>query len=417
VSPDLPQDERRALLERNLRVYPLFQAIAFTPVMLPVIVLFWEENGLDLFDVFALQGIFAVAVVLLEVPTGMVADRLGKRASLLGATALLSLGMLIYALSHGFGLFLLAEIVFALGAAMLSGADSSLLYDSLKALGRQEDYKRLEGRARAMQMMAFAGCNLLGGVIGSYSYRATVWVSLVGPLIGFLVAWRFTEVQHREASSSMADALRGYRDLMTQAARFVRKHALVRWQIGFLAVLTGSATWLLWLYQPYMQLVGLPVWAFGVAFAGFGLFAAAASSVAHRIDDRFGQRGTLILLMMLQIAPPLLMAIFVHPAGVLLILGHQAVRAVARPIIGDRLLRYTWADKRSTVLSIASLASRLFFAATALIIGVVAKVLDLPGVLLFQGLALAVLLNVMWLLYRRIPPKYFAVKHSVVQKQ
>ena len=409
--------ERRARLERNLALYPLFLAICFTPIMLPVIVLFWEDNGLDLFDVFALQGLFAIAVVLLEVPTGMVADRMGKRASLLGSSSLLIVGMIVYALGHGFGSFLLAEIILAVGVALLSGADTSLLYDSLKALGREDEYKRLEGRARGLHMAAFAGCNLLGGFIGSYSYRATVWASVIGPVLGLLVALRFTEVQQRQASGSLGEAWRGYLGLIRQSGRFVRKHALVRWYIAFLAVLTGSATWLLWLYQPYMQHVGLPVWAFGVAFAVFGLFAALVSAQAHRLDDLFGDRGTLLVLMGLQVGVPVFMAVFVHPAAVLLILGHQAVRALARPIVADRLLRYTWADKRSTVLSIASLAGRLFFAATAGIIGLVAKMTDLPGVLLFEGLAIALLLTALWEVYRRIPGKYFAVKESVKQRQ
>ena len=409
--------ERRRDLERNLALYPLFLAVCFTPIMLPVLVLFWEDNGLDLFDVFALQGLFAVAVVLLEVPTGMVADRLGKRTSLLAAVLLLLIGMFVYALGHGFAVFLLAEIVLAVGAALLSGADTSLLFDSLKALGREAEYRRLEGRARALQMTAFAACNLLGGFIGSYSYRATLWASLVGPAIGLLLVLRFTEVQERQAAGSLRAAWQGYVGLIRQSGRFVRKHALVRWYIAFLAVLTGSATWLLWLYQPYMQHVGLPVWAFGVAFAGFGLFAALISSQAHRLDDLFGERGTLLVLMGLQVGPPVFMAVFVHPAAVLLILGHQAVRALARPIVADRLLRYTWADKRSTVLSIASLAGRLFFAATAGIVGLVAKATDLPGVLLFEGLAIALLLTALWEMHRRIPAKYFAVKESVVERQ
>jgi iron complex transport system ATP-binding protein len=69
-------------LRRNISRYQAFAALSITPIMLPVIVLFWRENGLDLFDIFLLQAIFAVANVLLEVPTGMVADRLGKRTSL-----------------------------------------------------------------------------------------------------------------------------------------------------------------------------------------------------------------------------------------------------------------------------------------------------------------------------------------------
>ncbi len=409
--------ERREQLERNLSLYPLFLAICFTPIMLPVIVLFWEENGLDLFEVFLLQGLFAVAIVVLEVPTGMVADRLGKRASLLGSMVLLLAGMFVYALGHGFATFLLAEIVLAVGAAMLSGADTSLLYDSLKALGREAEYKRLEGRARGLQMTAFAACNLLGGLIGTFSYRATVWASVVGPALGLLVALKFTEVQRREATTSLREAWRGYLGLIRQSGKFVRKHALVRWYIAFLAVLTGSATWLLWLYQPYMQHVGLPVWAFGVAFAVFGLFAAAVSTQAHRLDELFGERGTLLVLMGLQVGAPVFMAVFVHPAAVLLILGHQAVRALARPVVADRLLRYTWADKRSTVLSIASLAGRLFFAATAGIVGLVAKGTSLENTLLFEGLAIALLLTALWEVYRRIPSKYFRVKESVVERQ
>ena len=339
-----------ARLERNLVIYPLYTAVVYSPVMLPIIVLFWQENGLDLFQVFALQALYAVAVVLLEVPTGMVADRLGKRTSLIAGTWAMVIGYVGYAMGHGFVAFLAAEIALAFGSALISGADTSLLYDTLKALDREDEYTRREGRARALQLASFAGCNLLGGVIGSYDYRAAMWATAVGPALAlFIMPW-FIEVQARGPMSSVAEAWRGYRGLMDQAIRFVRKHALVRWQIGLLAILSGSSMWLLWLYQPYMQVTGWPVWSFGIAFAAFNLFAAFVSEQAAAVEARFGQRGTLLLLMVLQALPPLLMGLFVHPFAVVLILGHQSVRSLARPIIAERLLRYTWADKRSTLL-------------------------------------------------------------------
>ncbi len=403
--------------ERNLVIYPLYTAVIYAPVMLPVIVLFWEDNGLDLFDVFALQALYAVAVVVLEVPTGMVADRLGKRTSLLAGTWAMAIGYLAYAMGHGFWAFLAAEVVLAIGSALISGADTSLLYDTLKALGREDEYTRREGRARAVQLAAFAACNLLGGVIGSYDYRAAIWASAVGPALALLVAPWFVEVQQRTPSGSVAAAWRGYRELITQALRFVRKHALVRWQIGLLAILSGSAMWLLWIYQPYMQLTGWPVWSFGIAFAAFNLFAAFVSEKAAAVEERFGQRGTLLLLMGLQAVPPLLMGLFVHPFAVVLIFGQQSVRALARPIIADRLLRYTWADKRSTVLSIAALGGRLFFAATAPALALLGELDDLVVVLLVQGGLLVALFVVMWWLYGRIPAKYFRVKASVEERQ
>jgi hypothetical protein len=75
----------RAQLEQNLRTYPLFAAVVHTPFFVPIVVLFWEDNGLDMFDIFLLQGLFAVAMA---VPTGVVADRVGKRSTVLSMSSL-----------------------------------------------------------------------------------------------------------------------------------------------------------------------------------------------------------------------------------------------------------------------------------------------------------------------------------------
>ncbi len=407
---------------QNIKRYRAYQAVAFTPFFLPIIVLFWKENGLDPFDIYLLQGIFALAMVLLEVPTGMVADRLGKRASLVAAQTLTTAGMTIYALGRCFGIFLIAEIVLALGIALVSGADSALLYDTLRRLGRQEEYRKIEGRARSLQMASFAAANIIGGLVGSSSYRAAVWLSVSGPVAGLLLALRFAEAgaaargdRHGESGGRASE--RSYRALIGGSLRFVQKHRLVKWQIAFLAVLTGSSTWLLWLYQPYMKWSGLPVSAFGVAFATFNLFAAGMSRLAHRFDRALGRTGSFAALSALQVAPLPLMALFVSPLSFLFIFGHQAVRGIARVVISDRVLHYTYADKRATVLSLASLCGRLFFAFSAPLIGLVARQRPMTENLLFQAVLLLGILGGLLLAYRRIPEKYFTVKATVAEKQ
>ena len=402
--------DRRARLERNLRLYPVLHAVVFTPFMLPIIVLFWEDNGLDLQDVFVLQSLFAVGMVVLEVPTGMVADRMGKRTSLLAGTVINLVGMAVYASGTNFAAFLVAELLLALGVALLSGADSALLYDSLDALGRKGEFTRRDGRARAVQMVSFAAANLIGGFIGAWSLRAAVWATVLGPALAFFVILRLTEVQEVDRSTSLRDAARAYGRLVGDTTKFVRKHRLVRWQIGFLAILVAGQTWLLWLYQPYMEHVGLPVWAFGFAFAAFNLFAAFASHHAAEIDERLGQRGTLVFLAAIMIVPPLLMAVFVHPLAILLVFGHLGARGVGRVIINARLLKYTFPDKRSTVLSVSSLSGRLVFAVTAPFMGFVAEAMVLPHAVGVQGATLLAAMLAMALLYVRIDPKYFVVK-------
>lgn len=407
-------------LRANLWRYQIFQMLITAFLFLPVIVLFWQENGLDPFDIYLLQGCFAIAVVVLEVPTGMVADRLGKRTSLIAATALIAAGMLVYSVGSSFAVFLFAEILLAFGASLVSGADSALLFDTLCVLNRKEEYKRLEGNARGLQMVSLAIFTILGGFVGEVSFRATMWLSAIGPLAAFVISLGFVEAnpqQTTHGNNEKPSAVRSYATLIVDSLRFVLKHRLVRWYILFLALLSGSGTWLLWLYQPYMQFIGLPIYAFGLAFALFNLFAALMSGRAQQFDEFFGPTGTLLALVVLQIAPLVLMAFVIMPFGFLFILGHQAVRAISRPIISDRILQYTYADKRATVLSLGSLAGRLFFAVTAPLVGWITKTNALPTSLLVQGALIASLLLILVFAYRRIPRKYFEVKQSVLEQQ
>ncbi len=403
----------------NLWRYTAFQATVFTPLFVPVIVIFWQNNGLDMLQVYLLQGIFAVAVVLLEVPTGTVADRLGKRASLLAGCVIMAAGLALYGASSSFAGFLAGEVVLAVGLTLTSGADSALLYDTLKHLDRADEYSRREGAARAAQMVGIAICSVAGGFLGEVSLRATLWLSIAGPVVAFIVGLGFVEAGglRRGADGSPGPAPSSSAELLRGAARFVLKHRLVRWHVLFMAVLGGSATWLLWLYQPYMEWTGLPMWAFGIAFALFNLFAAGASKQAHRFDARMGPLGGIIGLMVLQVAPLPLMALVVNPLSFLFILGHQAVRGMSRPMVSGRILDYTFADKRATVLSLASLAARLFFALSAVLVGWMARALPMGQNLLGQAALLGVVLLALLISYGRIPDKYFKVKPSVRAQQ
>lgn len=397
-------------IERNLSRYQLYATIVHTPLFVPVVVLFWTANGLTLLDVYLLQTAYAAGVVLLEVPTGVIADRVGKRTSLLLAAALFAVSLVYYGLSDSFGAFLAAELGLALAGSLMSGADVALLYDSLHALGREGEFQRWSGRSYATQQVSFAVANVLGGIVGAWSLRATLLLSAVGPVLAWVAAVGLVEVRPPAPTGTIGQAVRGFVGLLGDASRFVWRHQRVRWLLAMFAVLTGSATWLLWSYQPYFELVGLPVWSYGLVMAGYNLFAAAASASAHRVSRALGETRSLIAVAVLQLLPLPLMASLVHPASVLFVLGQQAVRGIGRPLISDAVLAHTWADKRATVLSLAGLGTRLFFVLTGPVVGVATDRLTLPQALSVQALLLAALFAALAVAHRRIPAKFRAIK-------
>ena len=127
-------------LKSNIPKLYWIKALRWFMLMMPIVVLFFQDNGLSMSDVMLLQALFAISVVIFEVPSGYLADMIGRRQSIFWGCILGTAGFSIYSFSFGFYGFLLAEIVLGIGSSLISGADSALIYESLLANKKQKDY-------------------------------------------------------------------------------------------------------------------------------------------------------------------------------------------------------------------------------------------------------------------------------------
>ena len=100
-------------------------------VLIPVIVPFFQQYGLSMEQIYILQSIFAISTVVLEVPSGYVADLLGRKNSLIAAGIFSGCGMLILNFSESFYGFILFELLTAISVSLFSGSDVALIYDTL----------------------------------------------------------------------------------------------------------------------------------------------------------------------------------------------------------------------------------------------------------------------------------------------
>ena len=112
----------------------VIKASKWMALFMPIIWLFYEENGLTITDLFVIQAIYSVTIALIEIPSGYVADVLGRKNSMVIGTFFGFLGILTYSLSFGFDGFLLAALCLGVGQSFISGSDTALMYDSLVEL-------------------------------------------------------------------------------------------------------------------------------------------------------------------------------------------------------------------------------------------------------------------------------------------
>lgn len=353
-------------IQKNIKLYYFYSTFSELLILGPILVLFLTAKGLTFTEIMLLQSISSISVFFFEVPTGAVADKVGRKYSVLIGAFLWAMGLLLYVVGSNFLVFALSEITFSLGSAFKSGADSALIYDSLKALGREKEYQGVEGKARSYALYAQA----IGSVLSSFLYEKNVnlplIVSIMFMMVTIVIALMFqeAEVDGKEGKYGV-----NYYLQIKESGKYILSNdklkALVFFSmIFFIFYRTGF-----WYYQPYMETVNIPVRYFGVLFFIFNITAAFISKRSSYIMEKTKPKTLTFMAFLMIVSFLILGSVRVWP-GVFAILLQQVARGIYRPVTTKYLNKHIPSDKRATILSFQSLCTNLSVAAAFPLMGI-----------------------------------------------
>lgn len=187
--------EARRRLRR--RLLPLTLAVALQGFMLwvPVEKLFMTEIGFDPASIGVMAALYAALVPVIEIPSGILADRWSRRGVLVVAAMALALTSLIGGLSQKVPTYIGAALVLAVYFAMYSGTMDAIVYDTvLEEIGASELFEERIGRVRAIESAALVAGALAGGVVAELSSpRSAYFLTVPFALVSILVLLRFRE--------------------------------------------------------------------------------------------------------------------------------------------------------------------------------------------------------------------------------
>lgn len=264
--------------------------------------LFLLDAGLSISEVFIANAVFSAGMVIFEIPTGVVADTVGRRASYLLSIAVLGGTTLLYLVAAraeaGVWVFAAVSVVMGLGFTFYSGALEAWLVDALRSVGMDGDLDHVFARSQQITGVAMLVGTTGGGFLGQIDLGVP-FVVRAGLLVAlFAFSWRamhdlgFTP-RPLELSNIGAELREQTRVGVTYGWR----------QPGLrLLMLSGiiRGAFLGWAFhssQPY--LLGLlnddKIWVVGVITALMSLSTIAGNQVVELITRRCGRRSTIIL--------------------------------------------------------------------------------------------------------------------------
>jgi MFS family permease len=386
-------DPQTASLRRDLRLFFLFRLLATSYLFVPIFMLFQEARGLSFFARLALGGLYSAVVILVEVPTGVFADRLGRRRSMMLGAAAMVLSCIVAFGAGSFGWFAVAEALAAMSIALCSGADSAYLYDLLAHHGRAHEYSRRESAASAMHLLgsaiAFAGGGLVAELDLSLPYLLTAVVACGAVAVAFLLGDdrpRQRCVHHLPALAS----LRSWWSDVVAAVTEVRTRRRLAWLVGYSAVVFTLLRATIYVYQPYLDARGFGTAEIGLLYAAMYV---AASGVAYRTDrlrQRFGDELLLWGLLGVLAASFLLLGRASTGVWLAVLLAVQAMANGVFSPLTKPLLHAEISDsgRRAAVLSVESMARRAAMGVFAPLAGLYgpSQIMVLCGVVGMVGL-------------------------------
>jgi MFS family permease len=388
-------------LSPNIRKLYAFSFLKMALFPMAIITLFWKDHiGLSLAEILLLQGIFSLATLLMEYPSGYLSDRLGYRFSLNLASGLGIAGWSVYTVAGSFAEVLLAEILLGISYAFISGSDSALLFETLRSEGKEEFYARYDGRMTGYAQGGEAAGALFAGVL----YAAVPLLPFVIQIGVWVVALGICRTL-REAPAEKSSAVPSHLAEALQTCRlaFIDNRQL-RYTILLAAVLGLSSFFPVWLIQPYMQQSGVPLAWFGPVWAGANLTVALFSLVSHRLTFHLGSRGMALLFLVLIAAGYLGLGLVEGVWGFLFYYLLTAMRGLQGPMLRNQLQIAGQRKNRASLLSLKSLVFRLLFVLSGPVVGHLADTSGLRPTFMLTAASLLLLLLPLSILFLKSLP-------------
>jgi MFS family permease len=247
-------------------------------LIVPFYTVMFAEEGLSPAQIGLVLGAWSVTGLLLEIPCGVLADRMSRRWLLAISQLLRAAGFLVWLAFPGFWGFLIGLTLWGMKSATMSGAFEAVVYDELKLLGREAEYAKVFGRAKAARGVGLVAASLTAAVAAPLGYGPLIVASAISGLAAAGAALALPSAPRAVAVadwSYLSHLGRGAREAISLPGI----PALIVFIAGVQAVAYATADY----WQLFGRDIGLPKSAIALFIAALATAEAIGSILSHRI--------------------------------------------------------------------------------------------------------------------------------------
>ena len=377
---------------RNVRLFIAFRVFFNARFYYPVFTILFLDFGLTLEQFALLNAAWAASIVLLEVPSGAVADTFGRRNLLVVTGVLMVIEMaLLCFVPRGnadllFTVFLVNRVLSGAAEAAASGADEAIAYDTLKKKGLAQEWPRVLEKQMRIQAIAYIGAMSIGAavydpvlmqrlvnVLGvnvtlsqNITLRFPLFLTLIMAIMTLLTTLRLQE--EKQSIEPEGEPSENYGKSMVEALKLTLDAGIwiLRTPFALVIILAGlifdnCIRMVITLCSQYYRLISLPESSFGLISSGFAVLGLIIPRLAFKMVNRHSPAYNLAVMAVVTITGLIGLTFFLPIIGLLPVALLSSAMYMGRFFQSHYLNRITSSHQRATVLSFKGLSFNLAY--------------------------------------------------------
>lgn len=325
-------------------------------------VTFLLSRGLNLLEVNMVNMVYFATILLAEIPTGAIADVLGRKVSYFCSNLLLAVGFFIYGFSGSLAGFIVAEAIAAVGRTCESGAYQSWLVDSLSHAGYEGSLNKIFSRENAMGTVAGVCASILGAMLADRN-PVLPWffaggILLISSVLTLVLMEEEYFVRRKYSIKAKFGEMAG---TVRASVRYASSNQAVRFilflgVIQYVAIQAPNMQW-----QPhYLEFTHHKAF-LGVIWAGIAFAVAIGGLLSGRFMRKAGGEQQALVWSQILIGAGIVLAgaSRVFSLSVTIFLLHEVARGIFKPIHDVYLHDNIPSKERATIVSCGSIVRHL----------------------------------------------------------
>ena len=365
-------------LKRNISVGYIYNFLLQLNITSAIWVLYLAFRGMSLVEIGLLESVYHITGVLFELPTGVIADVYGKKISVITGRIVSVISCILMITSDSFLGFAIAFCLSSAAMNLNSGAAEALVYDSLKELGEEDQYKKIWGNLAFVMSIAQGLAVLLGGILADVKFLYAYILGTIIQIGALIASYGFSEPSIHKDKDEEKDGNQEKQkgnlivNQLVISIKVLKARRMVLYLILFSSLVGSLQTTVFFYSQQYFSDMSYSKTAIAIICALSSLIEAISSKYSYRIEKVLKFKGTLISITVVNIFALMGLA-FIKNLSIAFFLATSITGGLAFTIFSDYINSRIPSEYRATILSFDSLCFSAFMICVFPLFGLLAE--------------------------------------------